>query len=93
MTTDREKIEAAIGAFPAMFGLRAYEGAFRVSERASYVNSAGAVVLYIQRRWAPEDYERQYGRAPRDSEELWIDFAQSSPHELQRQIVKLNGEV
>jgi hypothetical protein len=46
---DNEQRKAeAIAQFPETFHLAAYDGVFRISPSASYVNDAGVVMLYTQ---------------------------------------------
>jgi len=42
----REGIAEAVAEFPAVFGLRAFEGRFKINKSASY-KSGGRIFLYV----------------------------------------------
>lgn len=78
-------IDAACAQFPATFELYGHAGTFRVSRRASYA-SRGQVLVYTQMQWTPDRFAQVYGRAHRNADELWCDFAKGTVAELRGQI-------
>lgn len=72
--TNKQRVKEAIGNFPATFGLRSFDGVFRISEESSFVADDGSVKLYTQRRVLTEDGED------------WRDFAKTDAWELARNV-------
>ena len=69
------KVASAAAEFPATFGLRAFPGdLFRIDLKTSYLNDAGEVMLYTQRRGERGD---------------WLAFAKGSVLELKREATDL----
>lgn len=68
---ENEKLRAVITTFPAEFGLRAYEGVFRISLEKSYVSTVYGMQLYTQKKAA---------------DGTWADFAKGSPEQLRGEL-------
>jgi len=64
-------LEQCIASFPAMFKLRNFQGAFRVSARRSFVRDDGSFALYLERE---------------DESLGWVPFGKGSPGELRAQM-------
>ncbi len=74
MTND-DKIAEVLARFPKAFGLRGFPGdVFRCSTRASYINDAGGVTVYTERRVDGD---------------VWQDFAKGTECELRAQLVRI----
>lgn len=78
---ERARIEKAVRGFPATFGLKSFEGTFRISVDASFVDDLGRVQLYTQRL-----VKTGMG------EEEWLDFAKGDEYELARNITAVRCE-
>ena len=69
-----EAVRAAIAKFPPVFKMRYGRlGVFRIEERASYVNEAGVVMLYVYVKSPPVHPD-------------WTAFAKGTVEELQQAI-------
>jgi hypothetical protein len=70
----QKMIGDAIALFPSTFGLKAFSGTFRISQRSSYVNDSNVVMLYTQ--------------IEKDGQ--WLDFAKGTIEELRAAVVITN---
>lgn len=77
---ERARIEEAVRRFPATFGLKSFEGTFRISVDASFVDDLGRVQLYTQRL------------VKTSAGEEWLDFAKGDEYELARNITAVRRE-